>query len=194
RRAAPSTPSRTSPAPAMTRGPSRANCSTRPASRPSPEPASAPSARTTSGFPTPTAWRRSPRRSSASATSSATCRAAKRRNRANAVTLIWPDIPYEPWRETCSALHLYTQIVGKYRLARTPWVNHSWHATLYVNARGLTTSIVPDGAMGVEIGFDLLDHAIIGATMEGRRAGFPLGPMSVAEFDARFLDLIGGLG
>lgn len=107
---------------------------------------------------------------------------------------MWPDIPYEPWRETCSALHLYSQIVGKYRLARTPWVNHSWHATLYVNARGLTTSIVPDGAIGVEIGFDLLDHAIIGATTEGRRAGFPLGPMSVAEFHARFLDLIGELG
>jgi Family of unknown function (DUF5996) len=107
---------------------------------------------------------------------------------------MWPEIPYEPWRETCGALHLYTQIVGKYRLARTPWVNHSWHATLYVNARGLTTSIVPDGVMGVEIGFDLLDHAIIGATAEGRRAGFPLGPMSVAEFHARFLHLIGKLG
>ena len=39
----------------------------------------------------------------------------------------WPDIPYGPWRSTCSALHLYSQIIGKYRLARTPWVNHSWH-------------------------------------------------------------------
>jgi hypothetical protein len=107
---------------------------------------------------------------------------------------MWPDIPYEPWRETCSALHLYSQIVGKYRLARTPWVNHSWHATLYVNARGVTTSIIPDGAVGLEIAFDLLDHAIIGATTEGRRAGFPLGPMSVAEFHKRFLDLIGELG
>ena len=107
---------------------------------------------------------------------------------------MWPEIPYEPWRETCSALHLYTQIVGKYRLARTPWVNHSWHATLYVNARGLTTSIIPDGAVSVEIAFDLLDHAIVGATTDGRRAGFPLGPMSVAEFHARLLDLIRELG
>ena len=55
----------------------------------------------------------------------------------------WPEIPFPAWRETCSALHLYCQIVGKYRLARTPWVNHSWHATLYVNARGLTTSLIP---------------------------------------------------
>ena len=107
---------------------------------------------------------------------------------------MWPDIPYKSWRETCSALHLYAQIVGKYRLARTPWVNHSWHATLYVNGRGLTTSIIPDGAVGVEIAFDLLDHTVIGATTDGRREALPLGPMSVAEFHASFLDLIGQLG
>ncbi|WP_369527420.1 DUF5996 family protein [Bradyrhizobium japonicum] len=49
----------------------------------------------------------------------------------------WPDISFEQWRETCSALHIYSQIVGKYRLARTPWLNHSWHATLSVNTRRL---------------------------------------------------------
>jgi hypothetical protein len=86
---------------------------------------------------------------------------------------------------------LYAQIVGKYRLARTPWANHPWHATLYVNAPGAK---IPDGAVGVEIAFDLVDDAAIGATTDGRRAGFPLGPMSVAEFHARFLDLIGQLG
>lgn len=107
---------------------------------------------------------------------------------------MWPDIPYEPWRETCAALHLYSQIVGKYRLARTPWVNHSWHATLYVNARGFTTSLVPDGPGGVEIAFDLVEHALIGAAGDGRTAHFPLGPMSVATFHARFLDLIRSLG
>src|SRR5262249_5817102 len=61
-----------------------------------------------------------------------------------AVNAIWPDIPFKAWHETCSALRLYCQIAGKYRLARTPWVNHSWHATLYVNSRGLTTSLIPD--------------------------------------------------
>ena len=106
----------------------------------------------------------------------------------------WPDIPYDPWRETCSALHLYAQIVGKYRLARTPWVNHSWHATLYVNARGLTTSLVPDNAGGVEITFDLLDHAVAGVTTDGRRAEFALGRMSVAGFCARFSDLLRAIG
>ena len=77
---------------------------------------------------------------------------------------------YEPWRETCTALHLYTQIVGKYRLARTPWINHSWQATFYVSAPGLTSSLVPDGSGGVEIGFDLLDHIMTGSATDGRRA------------------------
>ena len=106
----------------------------------------------------------------------------------------WPDIPYELWRETCSALHLYTQIVGKYRLARTPWINHSWQATFYVNARGFTSSLVPDRTGGVEIGFDLLDHAVRGSATDGRSAQFSLDPMSVAEFHGRFIDMIGTLG
>ena len=110
------------------------------------------------------------------------------------VDAIWPDIPYEPWRATCSALHLYLQIVGKYRLARTPWINHSWHATFYIDARGLTTSLIPDGPGGLEINFDLLDHAVSGAATDGRRAGFPLGPMSVVEFHGRFVDLVRWLG
>lgn len=110
------------------------------------------------------------------------------------MTSIWPDIPYEPWRETCAALHLYSQVVGKYRLARTPWVNHSWHATLYVNARGLTTSLVEDGSAGIEIAFDLVDHAVVGQATDGRAARFALEPMSVAEFHGRFIALVGELG
>src|SRR5690625_312588 len=72
----------------------------------------------------------------------------------------WPALPYPDWAETCTALHLWSQIVGKYRLARTPWVNHSWHATLYVTARGFTTSLIPDGHLGIETSFDLIDHAL----------------------------------
>ena len=106
----------------------------------------------------------------------------------------WPEIPYNPWRETCTALHLYTQIVGKYRLARTPWINHSWQVALYVNARGLTSSLVPDGPGGIEIVFDLLDHAVIGTATDGRTGRFPLQPMSVANFYERFLALINALG
>lgn len=106
----------------------------------------------------------------------------------------WPDIPYPPWRETCSALHLYSQIVGKYRLARTPWVNHSWHATLYINARGFTTSLVPDALGGVEVAFDLIEHAVVGNTTDGRTGRFALGPMSVAGFHRQFLDLLRSIG
>jgi hypothetical protein len=109
------------------------------------------------------------------------------------MTLSWPELEFPPWRDTCAALHLYTQIVGKYRLAREPWINHSWHATLYVNARGLTTSMVPDAPGGVEIDIDLIDHAVVGKTTRGRTARFDLGPMSVAEFHGRFLDLLRAL-
>jgi hypothetical protein len=111
-----------------------------------------------------------------------------------AMSAHWPEIGYQAWRETCAALHLYTQVAGKYRLARTPWVNHSWHATLYVNARGLTTGPIPDVPGVVEIVFDLVEHAIRGTASDGRRAGFPLGPMSVADFHARFVELIEALG
>jgi Family of unknown function (DUF5996) len=106
----------------------------------------------------------------------------------------WPAIPYGPWRDTCSALHLYTQVIGKYRLARTPWVNHSWHATLYPVARGFSTGLVPDRPGGIELVLDLIDHQLVGAAANGRTARFSLGPMSVAGFHAKALDLIKKLG
>jgi hypothetical protein len=110
------------------------------------------------------------------------------------LTAEWPDIPYEPWRDTCSALHLYAQVVGKYRLARSPWVNHSWHATFYVDARGLTTSIVPDGPAGIEVAFDFIAHAVVGRATNGKTERIALGPMSVADFHAQFVDMVRKLG
>jgi hypothetical protein len=86
------------------------------------------------------------------------------------------------------------QIVGKYRLARTPWVNHSWHATLYPWARGFTTGLVPDVSGGIELSFDLIDHHLVGASTDGRSARFALEPMSVAAFHERTLTLIRTLG
>lgn len=106
----------------------------------------------------------------------------------------WPEIPYGAWRETCDALHLYVQVAGKYRLARTPWVNHAWHATLYVDGRGLTTSPVPDGPGGIEIRFDLIDHVVTGCATDGRTGRIPLRPMSVAGFHAEFVAMIRTLG
>src|SRR5690606_24541890 len=78
--------------------------------------------------------------------------------------------------------------------SRAPWINHSWHATFYVDARGLTTSLIPDGPGGAEILIDLIDHRIIGVATDGRRASFVLGAMIFAEFHSRFRDLVRALG
>lgn len=105
----------------------------------------------------------------------------------------WPDINYSKWHETCSALHLWTQIVGKYRLAHTPWVNHSWHATLYVTPRGLTTGLVPD-AGGVTVDFDFCDQRLVARSAGGGTGGFALESMSVAVFFERAQEAIAGVG
>ncbi|WP_180900206.1 DUF5996 family protein [Martelella soudanensis] len=105
----------------------------------------------------------------------------------------WPRLDYLGWRETCSALHLYLQIAGKYRLAHTPWLNHSWNATFYVTPRGLTSSLIPDGP-GIEIQFDFQDHQLRGIAGDGKTAHFSLEPMTVAAFYGRFLQLVADLG
>src|ERR1700739_696358 len=81
----------------------------------------------------------------------------------------WPELPYAAWRDTCATLQLWTQIGGKIRLARTPWLNHSWHVTLYVTARGLTTSPIPDRARSFQIDFDFIDHVLRIATSAGEQ-------------------------
>ena len=106
----------------------------------------------------------------------------------------WPDIPFEPWRESCATLHLWTQVVGKYRLARTPWINHSWHATFYVTSRGLTTSLIPAGAESVQFDFDFIDHQLVGSLTDGSKGSIALEPMTVAEFYNRFLAITDELG
>lgn len=105
----------------------------------------------------------------------------------------WPKLDYLGWRETCTALQLYLQIVGKYRLAHTPWLNHSWNATFYVTPTGLTSSPIPDGP-GIEIRFDFREHAVEGTSGNGRVARFALGPTTVAAFRANFVQLIADLG
>jgi len=95
---------------------------------------------------------------------------------------IWPALPYSEWKETCATLHRWTQIVGKIRLALSPWTNHSWHVTLYLTARGLTTSPIPHGSRIFEIEFDFIDHQLFIATTDGARREIALQPRSVAEF------------
>jgi hypothetical protein len=94
----------------------------------------------------------------------------------------WPPLPLEAWDETRETLHRWVQIVGKIRLALTPWVNHSWHATLYVTARGLTTSLIPYGQRHVQLDFDFVEHQLVIATAEGARREVALAPKSVADF------------
>jgi len=89
---------------------------------------------------------------------------------------------------------MWAQIVGKFRLALTPWVNHSWHATLYVTARGLSTGLVPGGDAGYEVEFDLTRHQLTAYRSDGRSESFALSPMPVATFHARFLAALERLG
>jgi hypothetical protein len=79
-------------------------------------------------------------------------------------------------------LHLWTQVVGKIRLAQTPWLNHSWHVPLYVTARGLTTSPIPYQSRSFEISFDFIEHALDIAVSDGSRRQIPLQPRAVADF------------
>jgi hypothetical protein len=105
----------------------------------------------------------------------------------------WPDLPYEAWRETCSTLHLWTQIVGKVRLALTPWLNHSWHVPLYVTARGLTTSPIAHGSRTFEIQFDFRQHTLDVDVSNGASVRIPLQPKSVAQFYAELMQTLEGL-
>src|SRR5215475_3178073 len=106
----------------------------------------------------------------------------------------WPQLPYAAWKDTCATLHLWTQIVGKMRLAQTPWVNHSWHVTLYLTARGLTTSPIPYGARSFQIDFDFIAHRVLVATSEGATEGFALRPRSVADFHRELMARLRALG
>jgi hypothetical protein len=94
----------------------------------------------------------------------------------------WPELPYEAWKDTCATLQLWTQIVGKVRLALTPWLNHSWHVTFRVSARGLETPLISSGGHDLQIEFDFLDHVLAIRSADGRSRTVPLCPMPVADF------------
>ncbi|UGY19860.1 DUF5996 family protein [Bradyrhizobium septentrionale] len=106
----------------------------------------------------------------------------------------WPELPTAAWRDSCATLQLFTQIAGKIRLAKSPWLNHSWHVTLYVTARGLTTSPVPDGDRTFQIDFDLIDHMLSVSTSDGAERQFALAGQSVASFYAALMGNLKDLG
>jgi Family of unknown function (DUF5996) len=94
----------------------------------------------------------------------------------------WPSLPLEEWKDTKDTLHMWTQVVGKIRLAQTPLVNHWWNVPLYVSSRGLTTSPIPYGHRTFEIDFDFIDHRLIIKCSDGASNEIALVPRSVADF------------
>jgi hypothetical protein len=106
----------------------------------------------------------------------------------------WPELPLAAWRDTCATLHLWTQIVGKIRLARAPFVNHWWQVPLYVTCRGLTTSPIPYEGITFQIDFDFLAHRLTLQTSSGGTDEFPLRPMAVAAFYEEIMRRLRRLG
>ena len=112
----------------------------------------------------------------------------------NSADPVWPDLTYSAWSETLATLHLWTQIVGKIRLTLTPWLNHSWHAPLYVTARGLGTSPISIGTEIFEIEFDFVGQRLAVRTSRGAERSLPLRPQSVADFYRATIDLLASMG
>jgi hypothetical protein len=106
----------------------------------------------------------------------------------------WPALPLESWKDTCETLHMWTQVVGKVRLALTPLVNHWWNVPLYVTARGLTTSRIPYGARAFELRFDFVAHELVLETSEGTVKMLALRPQTVAEFYRACMEMLQGEG
>jgi hypothetical protein len=106
----------------------------------------------------------------------------------------WPELPTAAWRDTYATLHLWTQIVGKIRLTKAPWLNHSWQVALYVTPRGLTTSPVPDGSRTFQVDFDFIDHVLQISTSDGAKRQFALAGQSVASFHAAIIAALAELG
>lgn len=106
----------------------------------------------------------------------------------------WPALPFIGWQGTCATLHMWTQVVGKIRLALEPMVNHWWQVPLYVTATGLTTSPMPYGSRSVQIDFDFCHHALVITTSDPQRVEIGLAPMPVAEFYERVIGVLRDLG
>jgi hypothetical protein len=105
----------------------------------------------------------------------------------------WPPLKYDQWADTAQTLHMWTQVLGKIRMANTPPVNHWWHVTLYVTSRGLSTSAIPSGAGTFEIELDFVDHHLRISTTEGYKYELALQPMTVADFYAKVMAGLGAL-
>jgi Family of unknown function (DUF5996) len=105
----------------------------------------------------------------------------------------WPSLASPTWPDTYATLHMWTQMVGKVRLALTPRVNHWWSVALYLTARGLTTSPIPYGDGAFEIAFDFIEHRLVINMTDGRQKAIALAPKSVADFYGEFMRALNDL-
>ena len=96
----------------------------------------------------------------------------------------WPALAYADWQDSCNTLHLWTQVVGKVKLALAPLTNHWWGIVLFVTARGLTTGAMPHGARALQIDFDFCAHEVVLSTTDAREQRIALEPMATADFYA----------
>ena len=106
----------------------------------------------------------------------------------------WPALPFEQWRETANTLHMWTQIVGKIRLTQSPWLNHSWHVTLYVTPRGMTTGSIPHGQRTFSIDFDFIDHQLIVRSCDGDVVTLALEAQDTADFYHALMTSLDSIG
>jgi hypothetical protein len=106
----------------------------------------------------------------------------------------WPELPLSAWADTCETLQLWTQVIGKIRLAHAPLINHWWQVPLYVTSRGLTTSPMAYGQRSFQIDFDFLDHRLAIQTSDGATDSLPLAPCTVADFYTEVMSRLRELG
>ena len=107
---------------------------------------------------------------------------------------LWPSLPWNDWQDTAATLHMWTQIVGKTRLALSPPLNHWWNVALYVSPRGLTTSLIPYGAEGFDVEFDFIEHRLLIRTSWGETRFLALHKESVAQFYDEYSAMLKSLG
>ncbi len=107
---------------------------------------------------------------------------------------LWPELSYEKLKDTVATVHLWTQMIGKIRLRQMPWLNHSWHVTLYVSPRGLTTSSMPWASGIFQIEMDFIDHTLVISTSDGQVERIKLYPRSVANLYRELFDRLHSMG
>lgn len=106
----------------------------------------------------------------------------------------WPALPYDDWKDTCTTLHMWMQVVGKVALAQAPPLNHSWGVTLHVTPRGLSTRTLPYGARSFAIGFDFIDHRLEIHASDGETRTLALQPRTVADFYRELMAALDAMG